>query len=492
MFFTSPQNREPAVRPYKHLLRRWQFRCEMDWNGLRPCSESRFGTKRKRSCKGNAKPSKHTITKAPCRHAAFCLQKMFFSPSHTTLLLRIIQISLSPDKQIQPATAHELSQLNSATRRADRGANVFVTEGSVTLASFDFCMFFTSPQNREPAVRPYKHLLRRWQFRCEMDWNGLRPCSESRFGTKRKRNCKGNAKPSKYTICKASQTRNFLLAKHNDENDFDSNPNASQEEEWCWSTMSPRKAVTRIRDSKVGSLRVFAWSCWKHLTKHCETTQTIRRHHYHSHAYAASLQVAHRRTKSNILRQLFWTPLKSLKNTPGTQQNLLVMEYAECLYTGKRHHCILFQCLYQHPKCIRVVLGKAAKSTGKVRWDICSMRPGMNLFTIGAHLRWKHSLNEGQIVLSMVHVVAKVGVRWPMQTNWLDWAFTLTQVPNLSNYGELLKTRFVLLRISWVLTLNILCIFEGLWLHQFWMVQAGWASLQVSETTGKRVLNDHP
>ena len=170
------------------------------------------------------------------------------------------------------------------------------------------------------------------------------------------------------------------------------------------------------------------------------------------------------------------------------------MEYAECLYTGKRHHCNLFQCLYQHPKCIRVVLGKAAKSTGKVRWDICSMRPGMRLFTIGAHLRWKHSLNEGQIVLSMVHVVAKVGVRWPMQTNWLDWAFTLTQVPNLSNYGELLKTRFVLLRISWVLTLNILCIFEGLWLHQFWMVQAGWASLQVSETTGKRetFLNDHP
>jgi len=57
----------------------------------------------------------------------------------------------------------------------------------------------------------------------------------------------------------------------------------------------------------------------------------------------------------------------------------------------------------------------------------------MNLFSIGAHLRWKHSLNEGQIVLSMVHVVAKVGVRWPMQTNWLDWAFILTQVANLSN-----------------------------------------------------------
>ena len=198
-------------------------------------------------------------------------------------------------------------------------ANVFVTEGSVTLASFDFCMFFTRPQNREPAVRPYKHLLRHWQFRCEMDWNGLRPCSESRFGTKRKRNCKGKkAKPSKYTICKASQTRNFLLAKHNDENDFDSNPNASQEEEWCWSTMSPRKAVTRIQDSKVGSLRVFAWSCWKHLTKHCETIQTIRRHHYHPHAQAASLQVAHKRTKSNILRQLFLTPLKSLREPNKT------------------------------------------------------------------------------------------------------------------------------------------------------------------------------
>ena len=48
--------------------------------------------------------------------------------------------------------------------------------------------------------------------------------------------------------------------------------------------------------------------------------------------------------------------------------------------------------------------------------------------------------------------------------------------------------------VSWVLTLNILCIFDGLWLRQFWMVQAGWAPLQVSETTGKRetFLNDHP
>ena len=29
----------------------------------------------------------------------------------------------------------------------------------------------------------------------------------------------------------------------------------------------------------------------------------------------------------------------------------------------------------QPPKCIRVVLGNAVKSTGRVRWDICSMRP---------------------------------------------------------------------------------------------------------------------
>ena len=146
------------------------------------------------------------FTKAPCRHATSACKKCSSHP-HAP---RCSCISLSPDKQLQPAKTHELSQLNSATRRADRGANVFVTEGSVTLAYFDFCMFFTSPQ---------------W-FRCEMDWNGLRPCSESRFGTKRKRNCKGKkAKPSNYTICKAWQTRNFLLAKHNDENDFDSNPN---------------------------------------------------------------------------------------------------------------------------------------------------------------------------------------------------------------------------------------------------------------------------
>ena len=211
----------------------------------------------------------------------------------------------------------------------------------------------------------------------EMVWKCLKPCSESRFGTRRKRNCKGNAKPSKHTIYKALQTRNFLLANDNDENDFGSNPNTSQEEGWCWSTMSPRKTVTRIQDSKVGSLRGFASSCWNHLTKHCETIQTIRPHHYHPHAYAASLQVADKRTKSNILRQLSLSPLKRLKDTPKTEQNLRVMEYAECLCTGKRHHCNLFQCLYQHPKCIRVVLGKAAKSTGKVRWDICSMRPAV-------------------------------------------------------------------------------------------------------------------
>ena len=29
----------------------------------------------------------------------------------------------------------------------------------------------------------------------------------------------------------------------------------------------------------------------------------------------------------------------------------------------------------QPPKCIRVVLGNTVKSTGRVRWDICSMRP---------------------------------------------------------------------------------------------------------------------
>ena len=81
----------------------------------------------------------------------------------------------------------------------------------------------------------------------EMVWKCLKPCSESRFGTRRKRNCKGNAKPSKHTIYKALQTRNFLLANDNDENDFGSNPNTSQKEGWCCSTMSPRKAVTRIR-----------------------------------------------------------------------------------------------------------------------------------------------------------------------------------------------------------------------------------------------------
>ena len=39
-----------------------------------------------------------------------------------------------------------------------------------------------------------------------------------------------NLKPSKHTICKALQTRDFLLANDNDENDFGSNPNAIQEE----------------------------------------------------------------------------------------------------------------------------------------------------------------------------------------------------------------------------------------------------------------------
>jgi len=39
----------------------------------------------------------------------------------------------------------------------------------------------------------------------------------------------GDTKPPKHTICKALQTRKFLLADHNDGNDFDSNPNAIQE-----------------------------------------------------------------------------------------------------------------------------------------------------------------------------------------------------------------------------------------------------------------------
>ena len=43
------------------------------------------------------------------------------------------------------------------------------------------------------------------------------------------------------------------------------------------------------------------------------------------------------------------------------------------------------------------------------------------------------------------------------------------------------KLAYLLGRNSWVLTLNTLCIFQGLPLCQFWMVQAGWASPQVEK-----------
>ena len=93
----------------------------------------------------------------------------------------------------------------------------------------------------EPAAWPSKHLLQRWQFRCEMVRNRTQSCDlepgEREIAVE-------NLKPSKHTTGKAFQTCNFLLANRNDENDLDSNPNAIQEG-WCWSTTTPRP------DSKV-------------------------------------------------------------------------------------------------------------------------------------------------------------------------------------------------------------------------------------------------
>ena len=77
------------------------------------------------------------------------------------------------------------------------------------------------------------------------------------------------------------------------------------------------------------------------------------------------------------------------------------------IYAGKHHHCSLLQCIYEPPKFIRVVLRNTVKSTRKVRWLSCS---------IGADLQCKDSLIEGHLVLSILHVVAIVDVRWPMQT----------------------------------------------------------------------------
>ena len=169
------------------------------------------------------------------------------------------------------------------------------------------------------------------------------------------------------------------------------------------------------------------------------------------------------------------------------------MEYAECLYTGKRHHCNLFQCLYQHPKCIRVVLGKAAKSTEKLGGT--SAQWGQE---------WDCSLLEHTCDGSIPSMRDKSSWAWFMW--WQKWVFD-GQCKPIGWIGLSLWRRYRIYQIMescskqvcvatylLVLTLNILCIFEGLWLHQFWMVQAGWASLQVSETTGKRetFLNDHP
>ena len=123
----------------------------------------------------------------------------------------------------------------------------------------------------EPAAWPSQHLLRRWQFRCEMDWNSVKPCTESRLGTSRKRNCKEIWSPPSTQFAKHWHAT-FCLQITMMRKNFDSNPNAIQEG-WSWSTMSPRRAVTKIRDSKV---RFLCGSCWKHPTKHCQTIRLSR------------------------------------------------------------------------------------------------------------------------------------------------------------------------------------------------------------------------
>ena len=60
-----------------------------------------------------------------------------------------------------------------------------------------------------------------------MDWNGVK---SRNWEPGEREIAVENLKPSKHTICKALQTRDFLLANDNDENDSDSNPNAIQEE----------------------------------------------------------------------------------------------------------------------------------------------------------------------------------------------------------------------------------------------------------------------
>ena len=114
------------------------------------------------------------------------------------------QLSLSPYKQ--------LKHVNCRSRKARQSALIVEKMSSLQRDPSPFHI------PTEPAAWPSKHLLRRWHFRCE-DWNGVKPCTESRLGTSRKRNCKGNLKHSKHTICKAL-TRNFLLANHNDEKEL--------------------------------------------------------------------------------------------------------------------------------------------------------------------------------------------------------------------------------------------------------------------------------
>ena len=94
----------------------------------------------------------------------------------------------------------------------------------------------------------------------------------------------------------------------------------------------------------------------------------------------------------------------------------------------------------QPPKCIRVVLGNTVKSTGKVWWDICSMRPrntflqywhtpAMQAFPHWGTSRPEHPSCGGTKRMFDSHC----------KPNWLDWAFILTLVANLSD-GALLKT----------------------------------------------------
>ena len=146
------------------------------------------------------------------------------------------QLSLSPYKQ--------LKHVNCRSWKARQSALIVEKMSSLQRDPSPFHI------PTEPAAWPSKHLLRRWQFRCQ-DWNGVKPCTELRFGTRRNRICSGKSKAlqahnlqsladTQFSACKSQwlewlrlkskcNSGRMMLVHHNSEKGSDQNTGLKSE-----------------------------------------------------------------------------------------------------------------------------------------------------------------------------------------------------------------------------------------------------------------------